>query len=147
MAQSEPLYRRLACLVSAMEHCERRFDREEQDALARAWYDKHEQTIIGLCRECLPHGSGFDVGVTLSQASTPEKLIFNVPYHPMSEHGYYIAWQYYTAIVTASLAFGMAINVKRHPVQCGKFDRNTADYIAETMQDALTAESPDETGK
>src|SRR5688500_3515130 len=56
------------------------------------WVDRHQDSIDEMLK-ALPHGSGIDSGVTFDQhKSTPDKLIFSVPFHSMDENGYYDGW-------------------------------------------------------
>jgi len=95
------------------------------------WQAKHAERIETICREDLPSGAGIDSGVTLEVASTPERLVFSAPYHAM-ENGSYVGWIDCTVIVTASLVYGINVEVK-----CD--DDATGDYIGDIMHDALSA--------
>ena len=104
-ARKVELYARLAELMLARENCQKSENHE--------WLQKHGQAIRDLCREHLPHGSGFDSGVTLNQdESTSERLVFNVAFHPMNDAGFYVDWRDYKAIVTPSLVFGFSLDLK-----------------------------------
>ena len=98
------------------------------------WIPKHRARLVELCRDYLPHGSGFDSGCTLNfDASSPDKLVFNVPYHHMNAAGYYDGWTDYRVTVRASLVHVFAVRVT------GRDRDGIKDYVAETISCALGA--------
>jgi hypothetical protein len=120
----QPMYQRLASLVDARK---RSWDKGNVE-----WKIKHETEINRLCKEFMPHGSGFDSGTTLDlDASTEDKLVFCTSFHHMNEHGYYDGWTEHTVTVRASLTSAYSLKV-------GGRDRNEIkDFIGATFRDSL----------
>lgn len=84
----------------------------------------------------LPHGSGFDSGCKLVQGlSTPEKLVFSVPFHNMDEMGGYDGWSDLKVIVKPSLLFGIRLTVTGRD-----YHGTLKDYVCEVMDCALKEE-------
>lgn len=81
-------------------------------SLSREWAQKHEESIVSLIENYLPHGSGFDSGTKIDlDRSTPEKLVFFTSFHHMNEHGMYIGWSNHDVIVRPSLTWGFDLRV------------------------------------
>jgi hypothetical protein len=80
--------------------------------------------------ERLPHGSGFDNGVSLSSESEPEKLIFDFEFHHMDEYGFYTGWTSHRLVVTPSLEWGFTLELSG-----GGDDFN--DYISDLFYEVL----------
>lgn len=98
--------------------------------------DIHESRIAQIMGE-LPAGAGFDNGITLADASTPSRLIFETAFHHMDDSGMYAGWSEHRVTVTPSLVWGIEMRI-------GGRDRNgIKDYIAESFRDALQREAPD----
>lgn len=99
------------------------------------WISRHTDAVNALASEYLPSGSGFDSGTDLDWLhSKPERLVFDVAFHHMDEHGGYWCWTHHQVIVTASLVHGLNIRVT------GKDRNGIKDYIAEAFEIALTGE-------
>ena len=121
------LYSELASKVCAMRNCEKTGNAE--------WRDKHEDSILDLCREYLPSGSGFDAGSHIHfDASHAEKLVFTTSYHHMNEHGYYDGWTEHTVTITPSFIGGFNIRVS------GRDRDGIKEYIAESFCHILKME-------
>ena len=124
--------------LAAMRHCAK--------GGSLAWERQHAEDLARLQRDNLPHGSGIDGSYTPMDldGSTPERLVFNVDYHAMDEHGGYCGWFRYTAIATPSFS-GVSVSVRRRQRKSRSFDDEGAlEWIAETFQHALSqpAERP-----
>lgn len=97
MEKSE-VYKRIAYLLVAIDNCKKTGNVE--------WQHRHRDTIDELCKNELPSGSGFDCGTTLDDSSSPDRLVFNAPFHRMHESGHYDGWIEVKVTIRASLAFG-----------------------------------------
>ena len=98
------IYQKIAQTVQAMKNCEKSGNQE--------WLNHHEDTIDRLCKEYMPHGSGFDCGTQFDFAeSTPEKLVFKSSFHHMNDGGYYDGWSELKIVVTPSLSFGFSCRI------------------------------------
>lgn len=102
MGKSE-VYKRIASLLVAIENCKKTGNVE--------WQRRHRETIDELCRNELPSGSGFDCGTTLDDSSSPDRLVFNAPFHRMNDAGCYDGWVDIKVTIRASLAFGIDVKV------------------------------------
>ena len=92
----KPLYKAIANTLQAYQKCIESDNKE--------WQDKHESRLEFLTYNYMPSGSGIDAGITLDMESSKEdKLIFNLSYHHMNDHGYYDGWTDHKLIVTPSL--------------------------------------------
>jgi hypothetical protein len=95
------------------------------------WREKHGERIADLLDE-MPSGSGIDCGTKIDlDASTAEKLVFDVAYHHMNDGGYYDGWTQHTVIVTPSLAFGFTLRIT------GRDRNGIKEYIAEMFSTVL----------
>lgn len=123
------VYQSLTQCLMAIRNCQAHDDnRPHWDAME----DMHRDRIAIICREHLPHGSGFDWGCSLDvDASSPERLVISCDWHKMNEGGYYCGRADYRAIVRASLAFDFELRI------VGRDWQGVKDYIAETMRAAL----------
>lgn len=64
----------------------------------------------------LPHGSGIDGTNSLDiDLSTPDKLVFKIPYHHMDENGFYAGWDDFKIIVTPSFR-GPVVKVRYYSI-------------------------------
>lgn len=125
-ARMEPLYRVLASRIDARLNCIK--NRNEE------WKEKHEERIIELLEEHMPHGSGFDGEyITVDwDKSTGEKIILiNVDFHHLNENGFYDGWTEHTVTITPSLLFGFTMKIS------GRDRNDIKDYIYEVIQFAL----------
>lgn len=100
------------------------------------WVAKHRDRAHALVKEHMPSGSGIDRGCTLI-GTDHNKLVFQVDFHHMDEHGGYDGWTEHTVTVWPSLAFGINIKISGP-------DRNQIkDYLGEVLDAALRAEVED----
>lgn len=122
-----PLYRELASLVEARLNCEKSGNAE--------WFDRHTESIEELCRQYLPHGSGFDSGTKLDfDRSNGEKLVFTTAYHHMNEAGMYDGWTAHVVTVRSSLFHGFTLSIS------GRDRNEIKEYINDMFYTALTEE-------
>lgn len=118
------LYQAIASRVDAMLRCQKDGNTE--------WFEKHGDAIDELVRRHLPHGSGFDRGVTFDNVrSTGERLVFNTAFHHMDENGFYDGWSDHSVSVRPSLALGFTLHVS------GRDRNDIKEYIADTFATAL----------
>jgi hypothetical protein len=88
-----------------------------------------------LCTMHLPHGNGFDMGCTLTANSTTERLVIQVPFHHMDDHGVYCGWTQHTVVVTPTF-WGIYARVT------GVNKRDVKDYIMSCVHEMLDSEVP-----
>ena len=120
----------IARALQARQNCAERA--RVQDAPLSDWFVRHTARAERIARECLPSGGGIDCGTTLDlQASTPERIVFNVAFHHMDAHGSYDGWTEHQIIVRPSLVYGIDLRVT------GRNRNEIKDYLAETYQSAL----------
>ena len=98
------------------------------------WSDDAEEVLEDIMRNKLPSGSGIDAGTKLDDDSTPNRLVFHVPFHHLNDAGYYDGWTQHRVIVTASLSWGINIKVT------GKDKNGIKDYLGELFHEVLTQE-------
>jgi hypothetical protein len=116
----------LSRLLLAIENC-RKSDNDD-------WLATHETRLADIMASA-PSGSGIDEGINLSDASTPERLIFNTAYHHM-RNGVYDGWTHHTITVRASLLGGFDLKVS------GRNRNDIKPYLADLMHDWLSASEP-----
>lgn len=117
----------IASTLQAIRNCEKSDNNE--------WRYRHACKIEDICKNQLPHGSGFDSGTKFDfDASKPDRLVFHADYHHMNDGGYYDGWTEHQVIVTPSLAHGFNLRIT------GRDRRNIKEYIAETFNYALSVE-------
>lgn len=94
------------------------------------WLEKHEARINEMCNG-LPHGSGFDSGVTFdTDESTSTRLIFRTSFHHMDENGYYCGWTDHDVRVTPAFGgFNLYIS--------GRDYRGIKDYMYQVFNEAF----------
>ena len=84
----------------------------------------------------LPIGSGINSGVCFDvPKSTPQRLVFGLPFHPMNESGGYGEWVDYNVIVTPTFS-GFDINI-----DCDDYDLR--EYLTELLRESFNQEFPD----
>ena len=99
------IIKKIASSFQAMLNCEESCNVE--------WYEKHRDKIELLCKNYLPHGSGFDCGTRFDfDASNPNKLVFVTDFHHMDENGYYDGWSYACKIVVVADFSDIGFNIK-----------------------------------
>jgi len=97
--------------MKVYEQISRKFKRCTEDN-NHDWEIRHLQDIADLCREHLPHGSGFDVGVDfIPEDSDENSLVFDVQYHHMDNYGGYAGWSEHTVAITPDLAWGFEAHI------------------------------------
>jgi hypothetical protein len=107
--------------------------RLENSDLAKSLVPVYRTQRETLIREHLPHGSGIDAPITLDEErSNDHRLVFEVPFHEMDEHGYYCGWTTLRVTVTCSIAYGLSVKAKGR----GRF--GLRDHIEELMRYAIT---------
>lgn len=118
---------KIAATITAAENCARSGNVE--------WERRHRYALAHIIANNLPHGGGFDRGVSIDDDSDTRALRFRVEFHPMNSDGYYEPWIAYR--VTARAEFdGIAINIR------GPDANGARDYVADSMHEALSAMVP-----
>lgn len=86
----------------------------------------------------MPNGSGFDNGVELVSL-TPQKAVFEAPFHHRNEHGMYDGWVTYIVTVRATLnGPDVKCRVKGYDNTARKYaDWMQRDYIEDTFYNHL----------
>jgi hypothetical protein len=117
-------YVAIASALAAKNHCvERRLD-----VLTDEW----SEYIDALVKAHAPSGAGFDNGTHLNVDKTqiggnkPQRLVFDVSFHHMSEHGYYTHWTHHEVWVYPWFD-GFSVRVT------GRDDNFVKDLIADTF--------------
>ena len=96
---SRPVFAAIASKFEAWLNCD---TNDDQNARVVAWLERHFDAIEQLCKEFLPHGSGFDNGTQFDfDKSRKDKLVFNTAYHHMNDGGY-VKWTEHTVTITPS---------------------------------------------
>ena len=120
---SDPLYVHMARAYSSLMFCRSDAANDAQQAWTDRWEDRLEY-MVGK----LPHGSGFDVAVTLNdERSTAQRLVFNGSYHNMDQHGGYCGWTDYALTLKPCLMGGFVMRVTGG-------DRHFKDYVHDTFE-------------
>lgn len=113
MTKKRELYVELASLVTARLSCEKSGN--------SLWFENHSDRIEKLVTNYMPSGSGIDCGTTIDlEKSKPEKLVFTMSFHHMSQSGMYDGWTDHTVTVTPSLQFGFNLSISgrnRHSIK------------------------------
>lgn len=117
----------LACILQAIENCERSGNTE--------WRIRHADSIVRIVRDRMPSGSGVDTGTTLDESSKPDRFVFNLSFHHMDEHGSYDGWTDHSVIVTPTFC-GPNVRVT------GRDRNGVKDYLADLYREALAARIP-----
>jgi hypothetical protein len=114
------VYQRLAMAFNAYKNC--------LITDNTVWGAKWNDEVDNICRDYLPHGSGFDMGVKLNyEKSKPNKLVFDCPFHHMDSNGYYSGWIDYTVVLTPDFINGYIVDIK------GRDYNNWKDYAYDTF--------------
>lgn len=120
-----PLYQIMAHCLDAMAN------RNPITVAADVWHERWK-TVLRQCVNLLPQGSGFDVHPKLVESITkPDYLVFIGAYHPMDEHGGYMAWRDYRVIVKPSFLHGLTLAV-------AQANGDLREFIAESFHAHLT---------
>ena len=105
------------------------------------WEDRHRNALETIVRDFLPSGSGIDCGTELDEdLTTPERLAFRFSYHHMDENGSYAGWTNHTCDCTASLCYGLSLEIKTEgtsPKAAEYSDAGLIDYLHDTFEAAL----------
>lgn len=80
-----------------------------------------------------PSGSGVDCGTRLADSSHPQRIVLDVSFHHMDEHGSYDGWTEHKVIVTPEFD-GVSVRVT------GANRNGIKDYLGEMFQYWLTSE-------
>jgi hypothetical protein len=89
--------------------------------------------ISQICSDHMPRGSGIDQGTKfLLDPSTPDKLVFQVSYHHMDEHGFYDGWSDFTLFAKASFTEPAGTLFLK-----GRDRNDIKDYLYDIYHDAL----------
>lgn len=121
------LYRQLAMIMSAIVNC--------RGLKNETWERIHRASALNLAYNCMPSGSGIDMGTRIDlDSSTADKLVFTFSYHHMDENGMYSGWTDHTLTVRPDLISGFKMTI-------GGPNRNDVkDYLYETFDIALREE-------
>ncbi len=115
---------RIAELVEARANCHANGNAE--------WFERHTAALSELIRNHLPSGSGIDVGCLLCLASCKrDRIVIDVPFHCMSENGYYTGWRTFKVVATPAF---QSINIE----VTGRDVNGVKDYLADLFFEALT---------
>ena len=96
-----------------------------------------DENFEKLIEDAFPNGSGFDSQIFID-STNPEKFSLVVPYHCMSDNGFYDGWIEVVYTVTPSFyGFHMKANWKGYK---GKYKELLADYIGHTIYNYLDNE-------
>ena len=118
------LYSELASTVQARLNCIASHNEE--------WEAKHEQHVLSLVSDYMPHGSGFDSGTKIDlSASHADRLVFDTAYHRMDDNGSYDGWTEHRVTVTPSLHGQFNLRIS------GRNRNDIKEYISETFYWAL----------
>ena len=124
MATTMKLYQAIARTMQAHTNCRVNGNKE--------WERNHEQTARDYCTKYMPSGSGIDTGTHIDlDASSGNKLVFDISYHHMNDVGMYDGWSEHTVIVTSDLCFGFDTRIT------GRNRNGIKDYLAEVYHLAL----------
>ena len=97
------------------------------------WAEKHENTLLFIEKNYLPHGSGIDCGCKIDiEKSNNNKVIINFSFHHMNPNGFYCGWSDYKAIIKPSF-YGIDLRIT------GKNTNYIKDYLYSLFYDCLTA--------
>jgi len=147
--KSKPLYKHIATACDALRYCERRANRptrssrdrslanptEAQRARAEEWQARWERVLDYIQAHLLPSGSGFDAGIKIDRArSSGTELRLEVPFHHLSEHGYYAGWTEHRVSVYPSLVHDITMKIT------GRDRDQIQDYILDTLDTVLRTE-------
>lgn len=122
------LYEKLGGIIEAIKNCEEVNNQE--------WIEKHTETLEKLIEE-LPHGSGIDADITISnERCRRDLIIIESSYHCMNEVGMYDGWIDFEVWIRPSFS-GIDIDVKgRFSERHGKYAA-TRDYLLDTFATCL----------
>jgi len=93
------------------------------------WSDVRHERERSLVH-ALPHGSGIDTDLDLSN-STPQRLVIMFGFHHMNDNGMYDGWTNHSVIVTPCLQNGFSLRIT------GKDRNGIKDYLADLFHSAM----------
>lgn len=126
---NERIYEVIAGKLLALENCE--------NSSNTAWWPRHKEALDKLMQGA-PSGSGVDSGTRLLlEESNCEKLVFQMDFHHMDEHGYYDGWTHHRVTVRPSLFHGITLRIS------GPNRNEIKEHLSQLMQDWLTGECAD----
>lgn len=115
---------RIAELVEARANCHSSGNLE--------WFERHTSALTEMIRDHLPSGAGIDAGCVLCLASCKrDRIVIDVPFHVMSENGFYVGWRTFKVVVRPAFQ-SIDIEVK------GRDVNGLKDYLADLFHEALT---------
>lgn len=94
------------------------------------------KAMIKKIEKMLPHGSGFDSGTKIIDA-TSQRIIFETAFHHMDDNGYYCGWTEHRVTVKADLLYGYIVRVS------GVNKRGIKEYIQDVFCEILDQEFTD----
>ncbi len=147
-ARTEPLFRRIAVLLGAMENC-----RVKNTPDSRDWFLKHQERLDDLLKQHLPHGSGFDAEPKMlmygdgdeGPENPDQEYTIVAPFHKMDANGYYCGWIDLYIRVTASLASEFDLHVTSTDDANGDDNAPCADLCCPVHGDDPLPESDSDT--
>lgn len=133
-----PLYRAMAQALDRLAQPEPHY--------MRGLHHQVREYIKYLCTMHMPHGSGFDSGVTFDEdrydadvaARRHLRLVFDAPYHMMTEYGCYCGWVEFTFEVKATFD-GIHTKLIGTPSREGG-GASTKGYVHDTLYSSVTSE-------
>ena len=76
------------------------------------------------------------MGCTIRQTVAKNAFCIEMPFHHMTEHGYYDGWSHTVVTVTADLAFAFDLSLSV-TIENEHNDESFLDYLADTIHHAL----------
>lgn len=119
------LYEAIAQTQCAIRNCLKTGNRE--------WQIRHVETLKRLM-ERMPHGSGFDNGTKLIEASD-ERIVFLTDFHHMDANGFYRGWTHHKVTLKPSFLHGYTMVIS------GPNYQGIKDYIDDTFRECLNADT------
>ncbi len=123
---AKKVYEEMAQILTAIENCKKSNN--------ETWLSRYQENLEQIIEDFLPHGSGIDSGVKISEKAKSNKIVLEFGYHHMNENGFYNGWTYHELIITPNLAFGYDVRMT------GPDKSNVKDYLYEAFDYALTQE-------
>jgi hypothetical protein len=103
------------------------------------WVARHESALAWIERNLLPYGGSIQPQCTvMTGESSPERVVIDVPWHHMNEHGGYDGWTSYRVIVTPSLLHGISIRIT------GRDRDDVKGYLLDIFGTTLLAPFPED---
>lgn len=125
--RNRKIYEVIANKLQAIQNCKQSNNVE--------WKDKHTEDLKNIIKSG-PSGSGIDCGTKLDfEKSNSEKLVFDVAFHHMDEHGYYDGWTNHKITVRPSLLYGFTLTIS------GRDKNFIKEYLLDTYQTWLDEEN------